>query len=277
MIVRVLLALLLVAVCPAGVAICDEGAPRRLLIIGQGPDGHPPGSHEFMAGTRVLERLLQPHDRIETTVVKADEPWPEGPELIAKADGVVLLVTQGARWMQNDPRRFDALVQLAQRGGGIVALHWSVGAHEARYIEGQLQVLGGSRGGPQRKYTVTETDVQVVAPDHPITAGIDDYRVHDEFYYRLDLVRDGDHPVQPLLAAKIEGNDETCAWAWERPDGGRSFGFVCLHFHKNWDLPHYRRLVVQGVLWTLKLPVPEDGVDVSIEPEVLELTAGQSR
>jgi hypothetical protein len=55
------------------------------------------------------------------------------------------------------------------------------------------------------------------------------------------------------------------AWAWQRPDGGRSFGFTGLHFHDNWQLSEYRRLVVQGVLWSLKLPIPSSGVDVAIE------------
>ena len=38
----------------------------------------------------------------------------------------------------------------------------------------------------------------------------------------------------------------------------RSFGFSGLHFHDNWRLPEYRRLVAQGVLWSLKLPIPAD-------------------
>lgn len=32
---------------------------KRLLLIGQGPDGHPAGTHEFMAGVRILARCLQ--------------------------------------------------------------------------------------------------------------------------------------------------------------------------------------------------------------------------
>ena len=50
----------------------------------------------------------------------------------------------------------------------------------------------------------------------------------------------------------------------ERSDGGRSFGFSGLHFHENWQLPEYRRLVTQGVLWTLDLPIPIGGVDVNL-------------
>ena len=104
-------------------------------------------------------------------------------------------------------------------------------------------------------------------PAHPILTGIGDMKVYDEFYYALDRAPG----IHPLLTAKIDGNDEMAAWSWERPDGGRAFGFVGLHFHSNWQLPEYRRLVVQGVLWSLKPPVPAGGVNVDIDSRKLEL------
>jgi len=223
-----------------------------------------------MAGVRVMEKLLAPHKDVRVTVTKADEPWTEGPALIDQADGIVMFVTQGARWIQNDPQRHTALKRLAQRKGGIVALHWAVGAHDAKHIEGQLELLGGTRGGPQRKYKVLETDVTVVDPKHPITTGVKSFRVHDEFYYRLDFVKPPLR-VHPLLTARIEDHDETACWAWERPDGGRSFGFVAIHFHSNWQRREYRRLVAQGILWTLGQPIPHAGVNVDIDPKALEL------
>jgi len=259
---------LFVAVVFAAPAFGDTQEAKRVLLIGQGPDGHPPSTHEYMAGVRALEKLLAPIQGLQITVVKADEPWPEGPALIDQADGVVMFVTQGARWIQNDPKRHAALKRLAQRKGGIVALHWAVGATNAQYIEGQLELLGGTRGGPQRKYKVLETEVKLADRKHSITSGLNDFTILDEFYYRLDFVKPGIHP---LLTARIDDNDETICWSWERPEGGRSFGFVGLHFHSNWQRPEYRRLAVQGILWTLALPIPQEGVKVEIDPGALEL------
>ena len=51
----------------------------------------------------------------------------------------------------------------------------------------------------------------------------------------------------------------------------RSFGFSGLHFHDNWQQADYRRLVAQGVLWTLKQPIPKDGLNVAIAAEDLKL------
>ena len=77
-----------------------------------------------------------------------------------------------------------------------------------------------------------------------------------------------DGSVQPVLQAQIDGQMETVAWRWERPDGGRSFGFSGLHFHDNWGRAEYRRLVAQGVLWTMKLEIPKDGLAVDVRMKI---------
>ena len=251
----------------AGNSSAAEPRPKRLLIVGQGSDGHPTTTHEFMPGAKVLAELLKPYKAVQTSLVNADEPWMDGAKLIDKADGIVMLVTQGAQWMQMEPQRHAALKRLAARGGAITALHWSVGAQDAKYIQGQLDLLGATRGGPQRKYLVLATELKRVVPAHPILSGLGDFKVYDEIYYALDRVP----RIQPLFTANIDGKDEMAAWSWERSDGGRSFGFVGLHFHSNWQLPEYRRFVVQGVLWSLKLPIPTGGVTVDIDSKKLEL------
>ena len=58
-------------------------------------------------------------------------------------------------------------------------------------------------------------------------------------------------PWWPQIDTRIDGKLETAAWAWERPDAGRSFGFSGLHFHVNWERQEYRRLVLNAVKWTL--------------------------
>lgn len=245
-------------------------APRKLLLLGQGPDGHPPQTHEYMAGLQVLAKCLAGVPDLEVTVLRADEPWREGPELIERADGVVLFLSEGARWAHHDPRRLEALGKVAARGGGLSVLHWGMGTREAGNIAGFVKLLGGCHGGPDRKYKVAECDVQLPDPRHPIVAGIGALRVKDEFYYRLKFVS-AEGALQPILRVPLDGQDETVAWAWTRPDGGRSFGFSGLHFHDNWRLPAYRRLVAQGVLWTLQLPIPAGGLPVQVSDADLRL------
>lgn len=246
-------------------------APLKVLLIGQGPDGqHPATTHEYMAGLNVLEKCLAPVKGVEVTVVRADDPWKEGPELIGRSDGVVLFVAEGARWIAADPKRQEALAKLAARRGGLAVLHWGMGTKDAKNVDGFLKLFGGCHGGPDRKYKELEAEAEPADAKHPILAGVGKFRVKDEFYYELKFARP-EGSVKPLLRVSIDGKEQMVAWAWERPDGGSSFGFSGLHSHDNWKLPEYRRLVAQGVLWTLKKPVPKDGLPVEVKDEDLKL------
>src|SRR5207249_10508493 len=57
-----------------------------------------------------------------------------------------------------------------------------------------------------------------------------------------------------------ETNDFAVGWAVERADGGRGFGFTGGHFYANWWNPDFRRLILNAIVWTAKLDVPEEGV-----------------
>jgi hypothetical protein len=54
-----MVATLLVFVLAASVSAV-ESRSRRLLIVGQGPDGHPPATHEFMPGAEENSRKATP-------------------------------------------------------------------------------------------------------------------------------------------------------------------------------------------------------------------------
>jgi len=155
---------------------------------------------------------------------------------------------------------------LAKRGGALTVLHWGMGTKDASDISAFVNLLGGCHGGPDRRYKVVEVKTQLPTPNHPIVRGVKPVQIKDEFYYTLKFAQ----PVEkiiPILNVPIEGRDHTVAWAWNRPDGGRSFGFSGLHFHENWQDENYRRMVAQAIVWTLKRPIPEEGLDVALDAE----------
>jgi hypothetical protein len=59
------------------------------------------------------------------------------------------------------------------------------------------------------------------------------------------------------------------AWAFERADGGRGFGFTGAHFHKNWGNDDFRKLVLNAILWTAKAEIPATGVQSTVTEEDL--------
>ena len=63
--------LLALSVVPA--AWCD--APKKLLLVGQGPDGHPPATHEYVSGLEVLRKCLAGRKDVEIMTERGDEPW----------------------------------------------------------------------------------------------------------------------------------------------------------------------------------------------------------
>jgi hypothetical protein len=63
---------------------------------------------------------------------------------------------------------------------------------------------------------------------------------------------------------------EDVAWVYQRPGGGRGFGFTGGHSHFNWANNNFRKVVLNGIVWTAGLEVPADGVN-SVAPTFQQL------
>lgn len=129
-------------------------------------------------------------------------------------------------------------------------------------------------------------------PDHPVSRGVKPFAIMDEWYFNMRF-RDGMEGVTPILSAiapassispkdgPYEGSPEArkfvveekkpqvVAWAVERKDGGRGFGFTGGHFHKNWANDNQRTLVLNAIAWTAKVEVPTLGVASKFTDEQL--------
>ena len=104
------------------------------------------------------------------------------------------------------------------------------------------------------------------------------FTLRDEWYYNMRWIDDM-KGVTPILQAvppddtrgtehtkSRKGEIETMAWAFERKDGGRSFGFTGGHFHRNWADENFRRVVVNAILWSAKEEVPERRGEGRVRP-----------
>ena len=60
------------------------------------------------------------------------------------------------------------------------------------------------------------------------------------------------------------------AWAVERKDGGRGFGFTGGHFHDNWGNDDFRKTILNALVWVAKGDVPANGVESKITKADLE-------
>ena len=86
---------------------------------------------------------------------------------------------------------------------------------------------------------------------------------------------DGPHSGNPAVRAAVQqGQIQHVAWATERADGGRAFGFTGGHFHWNWGDDNFRKLVLNAIVWTAQVKCR---ITVSAEgrPTRAELEANQ--
>ena len=90
----------------------------------------------------------------------------------------------------------------------------------------------------------------------------------DETMSRPDGHHSGNAAVRALVAAKTP---QHVAWAVEREDGGRGFGFTGGHFHEGWANVDQRKLVLNAVLWSAKVAVPAAGVETTVTADDLKL------
>ena len=134
-------------------------------------------------------------------------------------------------------------------------------------------------------------------PDHPIAQGVTPFSINDEWYYHMRFVNelagvtpiltdlpptdsltrdDGPHSNNRFVRAAVLERKERqhVAWANERPDGGRGFGFTGGHYHWNWGNSNFRTLVLNAIAWTAHVDIPADGV-TSKDLTVDDLLANQ--
>jgi type 1 glutamine amidotransferase len=75
---------------------------------------------------------------------------------------------------------------------------------------------------------------------------------------RPDGLRSGNPAVRKAVA---NGETQHVAWAYERQKGGRGFGFTGGHNHVSWQDDNYRKIMLNAILWTAGMQVPENGVN----------------
>jgi type 1 glutamine amidotransferase len=250
----------------------DPALNKIVLVAGHA--SHGPREHEFFAGCAVLMKLLQETPGVYP--VMARDGWPKNPEETFKdAKAVVFYMDGGGSHPIISPPHMAVVKKLMDDKVGFVNLHYAV-EYPKEKADPILSWLGGYY---ETAYSINPTYLGEIKslPDHPITRGVKPFSIKDEWYYniRFDPEMKG---VTPILRAtppdntrttedakKHPGREETLAWAFERANGGRSFGFTGGHYHDNWGDENFRRLVVNAILWTAKIDVPKEGARVELD------------
>jgi hypothetical protein len=263
---------------------------RKKIVLVAGPRSHGYGSHEHNAGCILLTKCLnQGVPNVYATVYQ--NGWPKDLTACDNADAVVAFCDGGGGHIVM--KHLEEVDALAKKGVGIAMLHYGVEVPKGKPGDHMLGWTGGYfetfwSVNPHWKAEFKEL------PKHPITRGVKPFFMDDEWYYHMRFVENMQN-ITPILTAvppdstRREGNDahganphvrarmgmpEHVAWAYERPDGGRGFGFTGGHWHWSWASNDFRKLVLNALVWITGAEVPPDGVP-SKTPSIGELEANQ--
>jgi putative membrane-bound dehydrogenase-like protein len=268
----------------------QSSGKKKSIIFIAGTPSHGYAAHEHYAGSKILAQTITERGfDVHTQVIP--NGWPEDDSILNTADTIVVYSDGGeGHPLLPHLKRFG---ELMDKGIGFVCLHYALDVPKDRGGPEFRNWLGGAF---ETHWSVNPTwtaDYKSL-PQHPITSGIGPFSARDEWYFHMRFKDDG-LKVIPILTAippestvrrsdgPYEGNPtvrkevanhvpQHMAWAYERENGGRSFGFTGGHFHWNWGRPEFNQLVSNAIVWTAGIdpttaPRPSHSISASLLSE----------
>jgi type 1 glutamine amidotransferase len=255
-----------------------QAADKAKVVFISGKPSHGRMSHEHRAGNMILAKALNESKLQVEGVLVSHYGYPKDESIFEGAASIVIFCTgHGGHVLNPKLKEFDSLMK---KGVGVVMIHWATEAVRGEPGNKFLQWMGGFcdlNWSVNPHWTPT-----FKAVEHPIWNGVKPFTLNDEWYYHMRFVdelkgvtpiltdlppaqtlkrRDGARSGNPAVRKAVaKGESQHVAWAYERSDGGRGFGFTGGHKHKNWQHDDYRTLMLNAILWTAKVEVPKDGV-----------------
>jgi len=265
-------------------------AERKKIVLVAGPRSHGYGAHEHNAGWLLMAKLLS-ENMPNIHAVVYQNGWPKDPTAFDNADAIAMYCDGGGGHVVM--RHLDQMDKLAKNGVGIACFHYGVEVPKGKPGNYLLDWIGGYFEAYWSVNPHWEAEFKKLSA-HPITRGVKPFSLNDEWYYHMRFVKDmknvtpiltaippestrnrgdGAHSGNPTVRART-GMPEHVAWAYERQDGGRGFGFTGGHWHWGWANNDFRKLVLNSLVWITGAEVPHDGVS-SKRPSAEELEVNQ--
>ena len=210
-------------------------SPRALVVVG-GDDTH----HDLLGAADALTRIGARAGFATAPAVGMQrfvQPRPE----TADAD-VFVLYDSGAAF---PAAHQEALARAVAAGKGLVALHMSnvmsdpEGADRAYFDLLGNHYLSHGPGHHEGRHRID------IVTEHPVTAGVDDFELFDEYYEFA--FSDDDHTV---LAERTRDDGVRIPVLYVREVGeGRVVYLALGHDMRAWGEPPFQRLLAQAITW----------------------------
>lgn len=199
--------------------------------------------HDFEGFSQALKRLLEPDGYSIEPTYQLDRLLSLEDEAFSSVVSYTCLGKHRQGYADHDPEGFSqpqtaALSHYLSKGGGFLAVHAAtvLGDPNPAYTA----LVGGEfiEHPPQFSFTLYP-----FSREHPITAGIDAFSVHDEFY-KQKMAQD----AQVHLVAVDRGVAHPMLWT-KTHGQGKVVHLAPGHDQGVWQLQPYQRLVRQSLSW----------------------------
>jgi len=277
--------LVIIIALVAGVSAASFAADgKKQIVFVHGKASHGYGGHSYGPAFRMLARMLNENAPTVRAVVITDD---QNLSVLDKADAI-MLGSDGGGLVK---KLGDRLEPLMKKGVGLGCIHYTVDPTDPKAIQRLIEWIGGSYVQHWSVNPHWEADFKSF-PNHPVARGLKPFKISDEWYYHMKFVegmkgvtpilsavppektrqgKDGPHSGNPTVRSRT-GMAEVVGWVYERPNGGRGFGFTGMHTHWTWAQDSFRKTVLNALVWIAGAEVPTGGVP-SKTPTLEELEA----
>jgi trehalose utilization protein len=251
---------------------------KAKIVFISGTPSHGRLKHEHRAGNMILAKALNDSGLKVNAVLVPHYGYPQDTSILDNAATIVIFCTGHRGHVLN--KHLDDFDKLMKKGTGVVMIHWATEAEKGKPGGKFLEWMGGFCDldwSVNPHWTANFKDF----PAHPICNGVKPFSVNDEWYYHMRFV-EGLKGVTPILSdlpgpetlrrkdgarsgnptvrkAVAAGEKQHVAWAYDRPGGGRGFGFTGAHNHDSWRHDDFRKIMLNAILWTANVDIPENG------------------
>jgi uncharacterized protein len=212
-------------------------APRAMVVV-NGDDIH----HDLISAALVFQQIGTEAGfatRRAAGTGRFTEPRPETAD-----NDVFVFYTSGGQF---HPSQQEALAAMVAAGKGLVGIHCAcimgLPADRALYELLGCRYLSHGPGHHEGRHTIE------IAADHPVTAGLGDFELFDE-YYEFELADD----KITVLARRTRADGVVIPVMYAREVGAGRVVYLALgHDMRAWGEPSFRALVRQAMTWAASL------------------------
>lgn len=269
-------AMLMVAAVVLVLGAGPAAAKETKLVLLAGKKSHAAGEHEYEKTMMLFRYCLDTSLNVRRVAVEVyPNDWPEDETVLDDVDTIVIFGDGGGADGAAHPllrdNRMATLAKQIERGCGLVVIHWSLNLPSEIGKQTFLPWIGGFKDyeNPVRPLGqplgVEDWSKQA---EHPILRGVEPFAMPEDEYKTPERLLSDAPGFTPILPYPGEPGDGLWAWAWQREDGGRGFGFAGGHCYSIWSNESLRKTVLNAILWTAHKDVPDDGAISTMPPKL---------